>query len=139
MFLHLSKLLVLQSFSFCMLSKLKKVLIIDLDQQGNCSSDLGYKRDGKPTICELIYNTVAEQETVIEDTIRTSLDGIDYVPASPMLTNITSIISNDSDSNYVLKRAITNPLYNKYDYIRITSYNVCYTKLLRFTCTSPFW
>lgn len=97
----------------------KKVLCIDLDQQQNLSTTLGYVKDGKPTIADLIYNTVAGNEIDIEYTIRQSNSNIDYVPSSPMLTNITSIISNDPDSNYVLKRALDNDIYNSYDYILI--------------------
>lgn len=95
----------------------KKVLVIDLDQQQNISHTLGYIKDGKPTISELIYSTVASIDTDYNDTIRHNENGVDYVPSSPMLTNITSIISNDSDSNYVLKRALSNDVYNQYDYI----------------------
>lgn len=34
-----------------------------------------------------------------------------------MLTGITTFMANDSDSNYVLKRAVQNDVYAQYDYI----------------------
>lgn len=68
----------------------KKVLVIDLDQQQNASRTLGYIKDGKPTISELIYNEVADIKTDFSEIIRHSESGIDYIPSSPMLTNITS-------------------------------------------------
>lgn len=37
----------------------KKVLLIDLDQQGHLSRWLGYQPDGKPTVSELIYQDVS--------------------------------------------------------------------------------
>lgn len=99
----------------------KSVLVLDLDQQKNASYALGYIKDGKLTAAELIYNTVAGIETVHSSAIRHNENGIDYIPASPMLTNITSTIANDTDndSNYVIKRLLSNEVFEKYDYILI--------------------
>lgn len=97
----------------------KKVLVIDLDQQCNASQYLGYVGDGKPTISELIYNTIAGIETDFEATIRHNEDGIDYIPASKMLTGITTFMATDSDSNYILKKALDHDIYKQYDYILI--------------------
>lgn len=95
----------------------KKVLVIDLDGQANASKALGFSPDGKPTSAELIYNTVAGMETDLQTVIRHSEDGTDYIPASQMLTGIVTFIANDSDSNYVLKRALDNAVFGEYDYI----------------------
>lgn len=95
----------------------KKVLVIDLDQQQNASRTLGYIKDGKPTISELIYNDVADIETNFSEVIRSNESSIDYIPSSPMLTNITSTMANDEDSNYVVKRILSNAVFAEYDYI----------------------
>lgn len=97
----------------------KKVLVIDLDQQQNTSLTLGHIKDGKITIAELIYNSVAGIETDHASAIRHNETGIDYIPASDMLTNITSIMSNDPDYNYVIKKLLSNDIYKQYDYILI--------------------
>ncbi len=95
----------------------KKVLVIDLDQQQNASRTLGYIKDGKPTVSELIYNEVADIKTDFSEIIRHSESGIDYIPSSPMLTNITSTMANDEDSNYILRRILSNDVFVEYDYI----------------------
>ena len=95
----------------------KKVLVIDLDQQQNASRTLGYIKDGKPTVAELIYNAVADIDTNLSDVIRHNESGIDYIPSSPMLTNITSTMANDEDSNYILRRILSNDVFAEYDYI----------------------
>lgn len=97
----------------------RRVLVFDLDQQQNVSYALGYIKDGLPTAAELIYNTVAGIPIDYAAAVRHSESGVDYIPSSPMLTNITSTIANDteSDSNYVLKRLLSNEVYSEYDYI----------------------
>lgn len=95
----------------------KKVLVLDLDQQGNASRQLGYVRDGFPTTSEFIYNTIAETPTDVETLIRHSENGVDYIPASPLLTGITTFMANDADNNYIIKRALNNEVFDKYDYI----------------------
>ncbi|MCM1524745.1 MAG: ParA family protein [Ruminococcus sp.] len=95
----------------------KKVLVADLDQQQNMSATLGYEKDGKPTVSELIYNAVADIETDYESAVRHSEKGIDYIPSSAMLTNITSTMANDTDSNYILKRIFDSKAFDEYDFI----------------------
>lgn len=95
----------------------KNVLVIDLDQQGNASKALGYSYDGKPTSAELIYNTIAGIDMDCSEAIRHSESGVDYVPASQMLTGITAFIANDSDSGYVIKRSLDRDIFKAYDYI----------------------
>lgn len=101
----------------CLAGKGKKVLLIDLDQQGNASKALGFSHDGKPTSAELIYNAIAGIEMNYSEVIRHSESGVDYIPASAMLTGITTFIANDSDSSYVIKRALDNDVFKEYDYI----------------------
>ncbi len=98
-------------------AKGKKVLVVDLDGQANASKAFGFSQDGKQTSAELIYNTVAGIQTDMEAVIRQAEDGTDYIPASQMLTGIVTFIANDTDSNYVLRRAFCDHVFQKYDYI----------------------
>lgn len=96
----------------------KKVLLIDLDQQGNLSDYLGFEfTRGSPTISEIIYSQVAGQQADIAAAIRTNSTDIDYIPSSKMLATTTSILSNDSDSQTVLRRMLQNAFFNAYEYI----------------------
>lgn len=95
----------------------KKVLVIDLDQQCNASKAFGFVPDGKPTSSEIIYNAIAEIETDYSQSVRHSESGVDYIPASRLLTGITSFIANDSDSSYVLRKIMQNDFFKRYDYI----------------------
>ncbi|MDE5772170.1 MAG: ParA family protein [Ruminococcus sp.] len=95
----------------------KKVLVVDLDGQANASKALGFSPDGKLSSAELIYNTVAGIQTDMGAVVRQSEDGTDYIPASQMLTGIVTFIANDTDSNYVLRRAFSNSVFKEYDYI----------------------
>lgn len=98
-------------------SKGKKVLVVDLDGQANASKALGFSPDGKQTSAELIYNTVAGIKSDLKEIIRHSDNGTDYIPASQMLTGIVTFIANDTDSNYVLRRALADPVFKEYEYI----------------------
>ena len=97
----------------------KKVLLIDLDQQGNLSDYLGFDFSNRPTISELIYAMVARQPLNPDSFVLTNAEGIDYIPSSKMLATTTSILSNDRDSNTVLQRILSEPFFEKYDYILI--------------------
>jgi chromosome partitioning protein len=94
-----------------------KVLVVDLDQQGNSGSALGFIKDGRLTSAELLYNTISGMDTDVASIIRHSDMGIDYIPSSQMLTSITSLMANDADSNYIVKKALNSPVIQDYDFV----------------------
>ncbi len=96
-----------------------KVLVVDLDGQGNASRFFGYIKDGKPTTAELIYNKVAGIESNYGDFIRNSdFNNLDYIPSSQMLTGITNFMANSQESNYVLKSIFSSDFFEyNYDYV----------------------
>ena len=98
----------------------KKVLLVDTDNQFHLSRFLGYDgTDGKPTISELIWQTVSKVQKPVSEAIRKSELGVDYIPSNFMLAGIISILGTDSDSTGVFSRLFSDGTFNEYDYIII--------------------
>ena len=98
----------------------KKVLLVDTDNQSHLSRFLGYDgTDGKPTISELIWQTVSKVQKPVSEAIRKSALGVDYIPSNFMLAGIISILGTDSDSTGVFSRLFSDGTFNEYDYIII--------------------
>ncbi|WP_298486703.1 ParA family protein [uncultured Ruminococcus sp.] len=105
----------------CALGKLgKKVLLIDLDKQGNLTSYCSEIAPRK-TIADLIYN-VASGDTNIDysEYIRHSEKNpnVDYISAGRMLASANSVIASSANCNYIL-RQVCDDLIKAYDYIII--------------------
>lgn len=97
----------------------KKILLVDLDQQGHLSRWLGWKEDRQPAISELIYQEVsrirsAEYNQFVRHSEREQLD---YIPANKMLGGIYAILGADGESNTVLSRIFHQEFFKAYDYI----------------------
>lgn len=98
----------------------KKVLLVDTDNQSHLSRFLGYDgTDGKPTISELIFQTVSKVMKPVSEAIRKSELGVDYIPSNFMLAGIISILGTDSDSTGVFSRLFSDATFDEYDYIII--------------------
>ena len=98
----------------------KKVLLVDTDNQSHLSRFLGYDgTDGKPTISELICQTVSRVMKHVSEAIRKSELGVDYIPSNFMLAGIISILGTDSDSTGVFSRLFSDGTFDEYDYIII--------------------
>ena len=98
----------------------KKVLLVDTDNQSHLSRFLGYDgTDGKPTISELIWQTVSKVQKPVSEAIRKSELGVDYIPSNFMLAGIISILGTDSDSTGVFNRLFSDGTFDNYDYIII--------------------
>ena len=89
----------------------KKVLIIDLDPQGNLSYSLGIS-DNVPTIADVLTGDKQLEDVIIER------EGMDIVPSNMFLADIELSIQGVKDRLFVLKYLLDNQL-SKYDYILI--------------------
>jgi chromosome partitioning protein len=95
------------------LSRNAKVLLIDLDLQASASLYMGLSRYNlKPSSAEWLY----DEAPFARVCHKTKFDGLDLVPASPMLRHFDSIVSQKVAYTNRLKQAL-KPLTLQYDYI----------------------
>ena len=60
----------------------KNVLLVDLDPQHHLSNWLEYEKDGKPTISDLIFEAVTNQDMNFDNCIRhNEHENLDYIPS----------------------------------------------------------
>ncbi len=99
----------------CLASLGKKVLLIDIDPQGNASSGLGINRT---EIDHCIYDVLINNIPVSSVTVRTDIEGLDIVPATIQLAGaeieLVSLISRELK----LKKAL-HLVKDNYDYVLI--------------------
>lgn len=91
----------------------KKVLVVDFDPQGNCSSGLGVNKD-QNTIYEVIMGRCPVEKTVQQ----TGIKGCDILPANINLTGASVELVNEKKGNNFLKKALT-VIKEKYDFVFI--------------------
>lgn len=93
----------------------KKVLVLDMDPQGNTTS--GYGID-KNTVENTIYEVIIDGLDIREAIIDTEFDNIQIVAAASELAGAEIELANESDREYKLKDSI-DKIKDEYDYIFI--------------------
>ena len=93
----------------------KKVLLIDLDSQGNATSAVGVDKN---TDLKSIYNVITGENYVEEVIMKTCIDGMDILPSEINLAGAEIELVSMDNREKVLKNII-NRLKNSYDYICI--------------------
>ena len=88
----------------------KNVLLVDIDSQTHLTNWLDFTFDGKPTIAELIYHTVAQFPVNHDEYIRHNDKlNVDYIPATPMLAGaVTTLKADQSDETTVFSRIFSD-------------------------------
>ena len=103
------------NLSACLAERLKKVLIIDLDPQGNTTSGLGIDRnEAEHTVYDLLEGG-ADVETC---QIRTEFGRLYVVPSNVDLAGAEIEMMDMQDREFLLKKALADAR-KKYDYILI--------------------
>lgn len=92
----------------------KKVLLVDLDPQGNTTSGLGVE---KGTIDSCIYEVLLDDETSVSDVVIADVvEGVDVVPATINLAGAEVELVSEMAREHRLKDSLAHSKGN-YDYI----------------------
>lgn len=94
----------------------QKILVIDLDPQGNTTSGFGVERD---SVDKTVYDLLIDNHTYVNSClIRTEFDGLRLIPSNEDLSGAEIELLSLDDKEYLLKKKI-DPVRSQYDYILI--------------------
>lgn len=101
------------NLSACLAEAGKKVLVIDMDPQGNTTSGLGIEKDeAENTIYEVILRTVDIKDAIIKDIF----DNLDIIPSNVNLAGAEIDLIDVEEREYILKYSLAE-VKNSYDFI----------------------
>ena len=93
----------------------KRVLLVDLDPQGNATTGLGFS---KGALKKSVYNVIIEDEAVKDNVLETELEGLYLLPANIDLAGAEVDLVYKKNRDKVLRAALT-PVKDAFDYILI--------------------
>ena len=93
----------------------KKVLIVDMDPQGNATSGVGIEKSGD---IKSIYNIISGENNAEEVVQRTKIEGLDIIPSEINLAGAEIELVQMDSRESVVKNSL-NRVKNSYDYIMI--------------------
>lgn len=97
----------------------ERVLIVDMDPQGNASTGLGVPRETRRVT---IYDVVVDGRSVGEAAVSTTVPGLDIIPADADMSGVEIELSQADRRSYRLRdalRAQPGPGHTRYDYVLI--------------------
>ncbi len=92
-----------------------KVLIVDLDPQGNATSGLGF---AKNEVKNSVYNVMIDETPIANVALKTCVDGLDILPSNIDLVGAEVELVYVTNREHVLKKVLDNAK-SVYDYIMI--------------------
>lgn len=97
----------------------QRVLVVDLDPQGNLTQSLGLNPDAQPqTIYSAIKHYLQQFESRLDEAIVTTKIGADLVPASALLNLANDELALAIERERVLQRLL-EPVQHLYDFVLI--------------------
>ena len=101
------------NLSACLAEAGKRVLVIDMDPQGNTTSGLGIEKDeAENTIYEVILRTVDIKDAIIKDIF----DNLDIIPSNVNLAGAEIDLIDVDNREYILKDSLAE-VKDNYDFI----------------------
>ena len=98
----------------------KKILVIDLDPQGNATTGLGLSNLDNSS--DTIYGVLNGSKEIIQVIKKTKFDGLDIITSNVDLSGLEVETADDSNRAFILKAKLTAYLNNSggsYDYVLI--------------------
>ena len=92
----------------------EKVLIVDLDPQGNASTGLGIERNQREISA---YDVLIGEKTVTEAAVHTAVPNLDIVPSTLDLLGFELEIASDPRRVFKLRDALSHSDISKYRYV----------------------
>ena len=103
------------NLSACLAEKGKKVLLVDMDSQGNTTSGLGLeKNELENTIYEVLRDEVSINDAIIE--IEYCFGNLSLIPANRNLAGAEIELITAENMQYILKEKLA-PIRDQYDFI----------------------
>ena len=93
----------------------KKVLLVDIDSQGNATTGLGFS---KSALKKSVYNVLIEDEKIAANVLPTQIKLLDILPANVDLTGAEVDLVYKPGREKILKQALAS-VRDDYDYIFI--------------------
>lgn len=93
----------------------RKVLLVDLDPQGNATTGLGFS---KGALKKSVYNVLIEEEAVKDNVLDTELENLKILPANIDLAGAEVELVYKKNREKVLKEALEK-VKSQYDYLLI--------------------
>ena len=103
------------NLSACLAERLKKVLLIDMDPQGNATSGLGID---KQEVEESVYDLLTDDADVGNCVIRTDFGRLFVIPSNENLAGAEIELLDNDNKQFILRDKI-HALRDQYDYIMI--------------------
>lgn len=97
----------------------EKVLIVDMDPQGNASTGLGVPRETRRIT---IYDVIVDGRSVHDAAVRTAVPGLDIIPADADMSGVEIELSQADRRSYRLRDALAaqgGDGQTRYDYVLI--------------------
>ncbi len=103
------------NLSACLAEEGQRVLLIDLDPQGNATSGLGIDKD---EVEQSVYDLILGECKIADSIIKTEIERLSVIPSSVDLAGAEIELLDVEGKEYVLRNSV-NTVRNDYDYVII--------------------